>query len=81
MIELSTEQQNALKGDGHEPLRLVNPTTKQTFVLLPAEAYEQLIVDAYDSSPWSDEEMDLLATEDADRLGWEGTDAYQERQA
>ena len=29
-------------------------------------------------SPWTDEEMDLLATADADSLGWEGMEAYQE---
>jgi hypothetical protein len=32
----------------------------------------------YDDSPWTDEEMGLLAAEDADALGWEGTEAYQD---
>ena len=31
-----------------------------------------------DDSPWSDEEMDMLAAEDADRLGWDGMDVYQD---
>ena len=33
-----------------------------------------------DAGTWTDEEMDLLAQEDADRLGWEGTGAYQEQE-
>jgi hypothetical protein len=32
----------------------------------------------YDESPWTDEEMDLLAAEDADCLGWEGMEVYQD---
>jgi hypothetical protein len=28
------------------------------------------------TSPWTDEEMDLLAAEDGDSLGWEGMDVY-----
>ena len=35
-------------------------------------------VPAYDDSAWTDEEMDLLAAEDADTLGWEGMEAYQD---
>jgi hypothetical protein len=32
----------------------------------------------YDDAPWTNDEMDLLAAEDADFLGWEGMEAYQE---
>ncbi len=32
----------------------------------------------YDDSPWTDEEMDLLAIEDADALDWEGREVYQD---
>jgi hypothetical protein len=32
----------------------------------------------YDDSPWTDEEMNLLAAEDANTLGWEGMEAYQD---
>jgi hypothetical protein len=31
-----------------------------------------------DSSPWTDEEMDLLAAEDGERLGWDGLEVYQD---
>lgn len=38
----------------------------------------ELTKNDYDDSPWMDEEMDLLAAEDADALGWEGMEAYQD---
>jgi hypothetical protein len=47
-------------------------------VLLRADVFERLRNLVYDDSPWTDEEMDLLAAEDADSLGWEGMDAYQD---
>jgi hypothetical protein len=79
MIELSDEQQRAVKLQPGQALRLVAPETRQAFVLLPADMYERLSKAAYDASPWSDEEMDMLAAEDADRLGWEGMEAYQDQ--
>jgi hypothetical protein len=79
MIELSDEQQKAVLSQPGLPLRVVAPTTGQAFVLLPAEEYERLTSAAYDASPWSDDEMDVLAAEDADRLGWQGMESYQDR--
>jgi hypothetical protein len=32
----------------------------------------------YDASPWTDEEMDLLAAENAEALGWEGMETYED---
>ncbi|HTU21013.1 MAG TPA: hypothetical protein VMG10_23375 [Gemmataceae bacterium] len=46
-------------------------------VILRADVFEQLRELFYDASSWSAEEMDLLAAEDADALGWEGMEAYQ----
>jgi hypothetical protein len=76
MIELSDDQQKAVMSHPGKPLRLVDPSTRQAFVLLRADDYERLNRDAYDASPWTDEEMHLLAVESADALGWEGTEAY-----
>lgn len=78
MIELSNEQQSAVMSDPGKPLRLVNPATQQAFVLLRAEEFERLSQGSYDASPWTDEEMDLLAAENADSLGWQGMEAYQD---
>jgi hypothetical protein len=46
-------------------------------VVLRADVFDRLRDLLYDDSPWTDEEMDLLAAEDADALGWEGMEAYQ----
>jgi uncharacterized protein (DUF433 family) len=41
-----------------------------------AQPEEQGALD--DANSWTDDEMDLLAAEDVDRLGWEGMETYQE---
>jgi hypothetical protein len=46
-------------------------------VIVRADVFERLRDLTYDGGPWSEEEMDLLAAEDADALGWEGMEAYQ----
>jgi hypothetical protein len=72
-----TEQQAAALGNLREtPVRVVNPLTREAYVLLRVDEYERLT--EYDASPWTDEEMDLLAAEDADSLGWEGMEVYQD---
>lgn len=78
MIELTEELRQAMRTHPGKPVRLVDPETREAFVLLRAEEYDRLTEDAYDDSPWTDEEMDLLAAEQADFLGWEGMDAYQD---
>jgi hypothetical protein len=78
MIELTEELRQAMQAHPTEPVRLIDPATREAFVLLRAEDYDRLTEHAYDDSPWTDEEMDLLAAEDADSLGWEGMDAYQD---
>ena len=74
MIELTEEQRQELSEP--EPVA-IDPQTKATYVLVRRELYERIKGLLYDASPWTDEEMDLLAAEDADRLGWEGMEAYQ----
>ncbi len=46
-----------------EPTRVLDPATKQEYVLLKLEDYQRLVEGAYDDGPWTDEEMDLLAAE------------------
>jgi hypothetical protein len=80
VIEMNDEIRQLVKEHPDTPIELVNPETRQAFVLIPAEVYERLTHGDYDDSPWTEEEMDLLAAEDADRLGWEGMEAYQDPQ-
>lgn len=42
MIELSEQQQLALANRQDEPLQLIDPRTKQTYVLLPREVFERV---------------------------------------
>ena len=60
MIELTESQRQSLQKPNGEPARVADPATKQEYVLLKLEDYLQ---DAYDDSPWTDAEMDLLAAE------------------
>jgi hypothetical protein len=78
MIELTSEQRQALLQSGDGPVRVIDPSTNRAFVLLREEEYERLKDEEYDASPWTDEELALLAAEQADFLGWEGMEAYQD---
>jgi hypothetical protein len=78
VVELPDTLRDAVRATQPGPLRLVDPTTNETFVLLRAEDYQRLKESEYDASPWTTEEMDLLAQEAADHLGWEGMDVYQD---
>ncbi len=73
-MELTKKQ---LEADcGGRSLRLNEGSTE--LVLMHADVFERQRDLRHDDSPWSDEEMDLLAAEDADALGWEGMEAYQD---
>ena len=73
MITLTQVQLEAVRSG--EPVRLNEGGTEM--VVMRADVFERLRGLKYDDSPWSDEEMDMLAGEDADRLGWDGMEAYQ----
>ncbi len=72
-MQLTKEQLKAVRGG--KPVRLNEEGTE--LVVVCADVFERLRGFQYDDSPWSDEELDLLAAEDADALGWEGMEAYQ----
>ena len=78
MIELTEEQVRAMENPGATPPRLVNPRTKETFVLLPAGEYERLKDAEYDDSPWTREELHALAWEAGKRAGWEDMGEYDD---
>ncbi len=76
MIELTEQQVQALENPENTPLRVVNPRTKETFVLLRVEEYERLKEEEYDDSPWTSEERHALAWEAGKHAGWEDMDEY-----
>lgn len=73
-MELTKEQLEVVRSG--EPVRLNEEGTE--LVVVRADVFERLQGLRYDDSPWSDEDMDLLAAEDAEALGWEGMEAYQD---
>jgi hypothetical protein len=79
MIELTEQQIQALESREATPLRVVNPRTQETFVLLRVDEYERLKQDEYDDSPWTREELEALAWEAGERAGWDDMDDYDHR--
>ena len=63
MIELTEKQVQALEHADAAPPRVINPSTKETFVLLRVDEYERLKDVEYDDSPWTREELEALAWE------------------
>ena len=72
MIELTEDQKQAVSC-GHA-VRLQE--NGQEFVIVRADVYDRLIQQGYDDSPWTDEEMELLAWEAGKQAGWEEMDEY-----
>ena len=70
MIGLTDQQGVALEHAATTPPRVVNPRTKEMFVLLRVDEYERL-KEEYDDSPWTREELQALAWEVAERTDWE----------
>jgi hypothetical protein len=61
VIELTEEQRREL---GEPEPVAIDPQTQQVYILVRKEAYERIKkLLPYDDSPWTDEEMDLLAEE------------------
>ena len=83
MIELTEQQVQAIAAAGERPPVVVDPTSQTSYVLLRRDVYERLTHDGYDDSPWTDEEMELLAWEAGKHAGWEDMgeyDHYPEKQ-
>ncbi len=80
MIELTDQQIQSLKNPDVTPPPVMNPRTKETFVLLRVEEYERLTDEEYDESPWTSEELQTLAWEAGKRGGWECMDEYDDVQ-
>lgn len=73
MIELTEQQRQELNAP--EPVA-IDLQTKEKYVLVREEVYERMKELLYDDSPWTDEEMELLAWEAGAGAGWEEMDEY-----
>ncbi len=78
MIELTEQQIEAVATGAAMPPRVVNPRTKETFVLFPIDEYQRLKEGEYDDSPWTREELQAVAWEAGKRAGWEQMDEYDD---
>lgn len=79
MIELTEQQAKALEHPDAAPPRVVNPRTKETFVLLRVDEYERLKEEGYDDSPWTREELQALAWERVKHEDWDEYDDLPEK--
>jgi hypothetical protein len=75
MIEMTYQQMQALETQEASPACIVNPMTKEMFVLLRVDEYERLKGNDYDDSPWTREELQALAWE---RVKHEDRDEYDD---
>lgn len=78
MIELTEQQMQAMENAEAAPPRIVNPQTKEIFVLLREAEYERLKEEGYDDSPWTREELQALAWERIKHEDWEEYDHLPE---
>jgi hypothetical protein len=74
MIELTEQQVQALEHPEVVPPRVLNPRTKETFVLLRVEEFQRLQDVIYDDSPWTREELEALAWERLKHDDWDEYD-------
>jgi prevent-host-death family protein len=78
MIELTEQQMEMLANQKGGPPQVVNPRTKESFVLVPVGEYRRLKEEEYDASHWTEEEHMALAWEAGKSAGWEEMDEYDE---
>jgi hypothetical protein len=78
MIEFSESQWNALTQSSESPLQIVNPITRERFVLLRAEEFARLS-EIYDDSDWTREERESLSAAPHQGENWGEYDDIPEK--
>ena len=75
MIELTEEQRQELSVP--EPVA-IDPSTKETYVLVRQNVYDRIKGLLYDDGEWTDDELRLLLARSAEANGWNepGMDDY-----
>ena len=79
MIELTEQQTQALEHTDVVPALVVNPRSKETFILLRIDEFERLKEVEYDDSPWTREELQALAWERVKHEDWDEYDDLPEK--
>jgi hypothetical protein len=71
MVTLTPELRKALEAAADQPLVVVDPETKQEYVLLRADVYERLHL-LFDQGPLSRDEQEALLRHAGQRAEWDG---------
>jgi hypothetical protein len=79
MIELTEKQVEEVERADASPPQIVNPRTRETFVLLRTEEYRRLKEEAYDDSPWTRDELQTIAWERVQHEDWSENDYLPEK--
>jgi PHD/YefM family antitoxin component YafN of YafNO toxin-antitoxin module len=79
MITLTDQQMHELESPEATPPLVVNPRTKETFVLLRVDEYARLKEDEYDDSPWTRDELQALAWKAGESSDWDEYDDVPEK--
>jgi len=66
MQALTEDQQHEMRQQGE--LRLVDPQTRQEYIAVKVEIYDRLKHLIYDSSKWTDDELEAIAARTFDEL-------------
>ncbi len=70
MIPITPELRQAIAQAGGAPVRLEDPETKTTYVLIPMEQYEAIVPLVLDGEPTLDEQRALLGRMGRS-IGWD----------
>ena len=70
MTTLTESQKQALVAAGSEPLRLLDPDTNRSYVLVPSESYD-LFKSLFEDTPFSIDEQRQLLRRAGERAGWD----------
>jgi hypothetical protein len=78
MIELTEQQRREVKELDGNAIDVIDPETKQEYVLVRKERYERIKTLLYDDSEWTPDEQLRLLAESGKRAGWDDPemDAY-----
>ena len=73
MIEHTEWQLQAMEHPDATPPPVLNPRTKETFVLLREDEYERC-KEEYDDTPWTRQELEAMAWERVKHQDWDEYD-------